>query len=243
MSTDTGAPGNVNLQELKDALDVVDPLEVMRRYRELMIPRLRAAGPAMSRETPYHHPNGFAILPLPGHLVGREARGPRFRLHVWLDSKVAEEDAHSHAWSFASRVIGGALSYEIYVECAPEESDIVRRKFKFKLGSTGLTADDEIRIVGLRPVALGVMTAGSFYTLRSDVIHAARRTYPEGACTMICLGQYERDHSVVYIDSGKRDVSVRVDKVPLTARELDAAVQVAFDGARALAAGGSVAGR
>jgi hypothetical protein len=219
-----------DLAGLELVLAKVDFNKAMRRYCDIIVPNLRwSETPSPSRSLiPYHHPNGFLLIPLPLSVTGQE--GPyRFRLHVWPAGQDAIEDAHSHAWSFASRLIGGAISYEIYEECSIGQSSIRRRRFTFQLDSTGRHSLDQSPLVGLRVLTCGTMERHSHYALRGDVIHATRQNARSWACTMVCIAPNERDFSVVYLDESKSRSVVRVEKVPLTPSELKVALEAVAD--------------
>lgn len=149
----------------------------------------------------YWHPNGFIKL-----VLDERPRWGQVRLHIWPETS-DDDDVHSHAWNYASVVIGGALGDVGYRETPWEDGVTVWRH------TYGQTAHRRFALAEPVPVRIArkvdrEWTTGDRAGGSPDYIHrffAVRAP----AATMLRVGPIARRYSHVY----------RFDPVPRQAVE------------------------
>lgn len=128
----------------------------------------------------YLHGNGFLKLVL--------AQTPAFklRLHLWMPGCDAQENCHDHRWHFASAVLQGNLSSEIWEEAhqedAPEFAEYLYLARQADQAAR-LVENGKTRLVRTRQ---STRSAGEAYTLAPGVLHRIVKCGSGLNATLMC---------------------------------------------------------
>lgn len=167
----------------------------------------------ISRQS-FAHPNGFDCLPL-------ENRHPsyRVRLHVWWpEDTLVTEDVHNHAWSFASRVLRGDLTFTTY-----RASDAGDPYFHYpwRIGDTGTYDSQAVTTTKLAPGLNARFTENMHYAFDLNELHrVAPVKTNRPVSTLVILGAMQRDGSDVYTEKPRHGAGYRLLKDPYTPDQL-----------------------
>lgn len=129
------------------------------KYLASLVTRQGAMEDLASRS--YLHGNGFykiLLADLKTHVL---------RLHVWRRNASAEENLHSHRWPFASAIMLGSLTSELWVDAVGED----RQTFP-ELMYRG--KNDPFESVGQCRIRLKNVVrhvAGDYYSMSADELH------------------------------------------------------------------------
>jgi hypothetical protein len=175
----------------------------------------------------YWHPNGFVKLVLEQHRLDGQ-----LRLHVW-PACPATEDVHGHAWSYASVVVGGAVSDVPYAETDAETGTPMWRHTYGQTGHRQFVMGD--------PVPVRVVESGEARVLRTGEWsgggpqHVHRFFAVEApAATMLRVGPVVHRQSNVYREDAVPPQIVE----PRPTTRADVAEWLAVVGEMVAAAGG-----
>ena len=111
----------------------------------------------------YVHGNGFVKVVL------LDEHGHKLRLHIWFAGSACEENIHDHRWSFASHVLVGTLSSEVWADDAQGQ---VLPEYRYAAATATLAADKQAQ--GSCRVSLQQhcqYSAGSSYVMPKQVLH------------------------------------------------------------------------
>jgi hypothetical protein len=162
----------------------------------------------------FAHPNGFDSIPL-------ENRHPayRVRLHVWWpEDALVTEDVHNHAWSFASRILSGALNFTTY-----RATDLGAPFFHYpwRLGDDGTYDSGAVRTVNLAPALNACLPTGVYYTFDLNELHrVAPVKTQQPVSTLVILGKMQRNGTDVYTEQPRHDAGYRLLKHPYAPGQL-----------------------
>jgi hypothetical protein len=175
----------------------------------------------------YWHPNGFVKLVLEQHRYDGQ-----LRLHVW-PAVPAIEDIHGHGWSYASVVVGGAVSEIPYAET---DADMGKPMWRHTYGQTA-----HRQFAMADPVPVRVVESGEARVLRTGEWsgggsqHVHRFFAVEApAATMLRVGPVVQRQSYVYRDDAVPPQIVE----PRPTTRADVAEWLAVVGGMVAAAGG-----
>jgi hypothetical protein len=143
-----------------------------------------AATTSNSLPVAYRHPNGFIKL----RLASLAEFGWALRLHIWAEGS-SDYDIHSHRWDFASRVLSGSLTEDIYrliandgnyarYECSPSVEGCYTLNFQGEC-DVELVSQTEYR-------------QGASYERDSETLHLAYTSPTSGAVTLFIQGAERR---------------------------------------------------
>ncbi|MBB3106119.1 hypothetical protein FHS24_000610 [Psychrobacter luti] len=149
----------------------------------------------------YWHGNGFLKVVLLD-------QGYKLRLHIWFAGTSCEENIHSHRWGFASHVLTGALSSEIWADAAnddlavsdyasnvvPATSQALKLQTKeyvytakHQSGHTSMLPHKQyIGKAYLQKLLNVTQTAGASYLMTPDQLHRINHPGQELVATIIC---------------------------------------------------------
>lgn len=162
----------------------------------------------------YHHANNF------DKIVLVQSKKPEFkvRLHVWWppsrELTNEDDDIHNHCWSFASTILSGTFSNELFQTALRGT-----RFFHYRYVPRSNKEVFDLKYEG--PAALSLtrtdhLSPGSSYSMPGFQLHRFRPTSSEISSTLIFQLGHERDTTDVYrtnldevqvVDSPTLDVS------------------------------------
>ena len=162
----------------------------------------------------FAHPNGFDSIPL-------ENRHPsyRVRLHLWWpEDTLVTEDVHNHAWSFASRVLSGALTFKTYRPCDTGQPYF---HYPWRIGDKGTYDGTSVNTATLAVALNACFSEGMHYSFDLNELHRVapvKTTQP--VSTLVILGTMQRDGSDVYTENPRHGAGYRLLRDPYSSRQL-----------------------
>ncbi|MEV4703781.1 hypothetical protein [Actinoplanes sp. NPDC049316] len=162
----------------------------------------------------FAHPNGFDSIVLENSLPSH-----RVRLHIWWpETQLVTEDVHNHAWSFASRVLSGALHFRTY---RPSGKGTPFFHYPYRYGDTGACAGNHADTVNLVITFDGCFPATMYYSYDLNELHRiAPIKTDQPVATLVLTGTLQRDGSDVYTEQARHGEGYRLLKEPYTANQL-----------------------
>jgi hypothetical protein len=109
----------------------------------------------------YLHGNGFFKIPL------ARCESHSLRLHIWRVGSSAEENLHSHRWPFASAVLLGELTCEIWEDGTGDDA-LIRPEMIYRGNASALEPIGDCRV---RLKTICRYHAGDRYWLPADGLH------------------------------------------------------------------------
>ena len=128
----------------------------------------------------YRHGNGF------WKLVLSQSSTHKLRLHIWFPGTDAEENAHDHRWHFASTIVDGTLTSEIWQEAASPDAVAFDELLYFaKDGDLApvIVPNGKTKLICTKTV---VRSAGEAYTMAPGTIHRIVRCGQKLTATLMC---------------------------------------------------------
>jgi hypothetical protein len=141
----------------------------------------------------YWHPNGFVKLVLEQH-----RHEGQLRLHVW-PARPEAEDIHGHGWSYASVVVGGAVSETPYAETDSGAGTPMWRHTYGQTGHRRFAMADTVPVRMVQSGAARVLRAGDLAGGAPQHVHRFFAVEAPAA-TMLRVGPVVQRHSYVYRD-------------------------------------------
>lgn len=171
----------------------------------------------------FAHPNGFDSIPLenshPSH---------RVRLHVWWpDAPLVTEDVHNHAWSFGSRLLSGALTFQTY---RPAEQGTPYFHYPWRLGGAFAYDSTGVDTVTLAAVLDATFAENTHYTFDLNELHRVAPVKTEQpVSTLVIIGSWQRNGSDVYTEQPRHGEGYRPLKDPYPPQQLAERLQRYID--------------
>ncbi len=129
----------------------------------------------------YLHGNGFLKVVLLD-------RGYKLRLHVWFAGQACEENIHDHRWSFASTILAGTLTSEIWQDsCAADVHALSLQEYCYHAAQDGQPASKTaVGTCAIRRTDLVEQAVGQAYVMPEQRLHRIINHGDQLVATMVC---------------------------------------------------------
>lgn len=155
------------------------PVQVYALIQQIIKnPKLLAEVAARS----YQHGNGFLKVVLID-------RGYKLRLHVWFAGQSCEENIHDHRWSFASTILTGTLTSEIWqdVDAHRNSAELSTHEYVYHAATADQPAyKTDLGLCHLRREAVVQQSAGAAYVMPELRLHRIINNGDRLVATMMC---------------------------------------------------------